>query len=191
LGTARTQVHENYIIAQNEKGLVIIDQHAAHERLVYEEFKHKFMDQKIESQGLLTPDIITLNDEESEILLSYQDNLQALGLTIESFGIGAIIVRSIPLILVGRIDTSILLKDIVADLKQNSISTKLEDKILRVLSTMACHGSVRSGRRLSLDEMNSLLRQIEKNPMAAQCNHGRPTYIMVSLKEIESLFERR
>lgn len=191
LGSARAQLHENYIIAQTANGMVIVDQHAAHERLVYEEFKATLAAGAIQSQGLLTPDIINLNDTDCALILEYKDILQSSGLIIESFGHGAIAVRGIPLLLAGRIDVSELIKDIVADLKVQSVSNSLEDRIFRVLSTMACHGSVRSGRRLTLDEMNYLLREMEKNPLAAQCNHGRPTYVTVSLKEIEKLFERR
>ena len=132
-----------------------------------------------------------MNDEDSALLLEYKSILDQLGLTIESFGVGAIIVRSIPLLLAGRIDTRRLLTEIIDDLKIDSVSMRVEESMNRILSTMACHGSVRSGRRLTLDEMNSLLRQMEAEPMSGQCNHGRPTYVTLSLKEIEKLFERR
>jgi DNA mismatch repair protein MutL len=191
LGSARTQIHENYIIAQNKNGIVIIDQHAAHERIVYENFKKTYATGKIESQGLLTPDIINLPDEDISLLLEYKNILDQSGFSVESFGIGAVIVRSIPLLLAGRSDVQTLVRDIVTDLKTDHISTRVEDSINRILSTMACHGSVRSGRRLNLDEMNALLRQMEENPMTGQCNHGRPTFVSLSLKEIEKLFERR
>jgi DNA mismatch repair protein MutL len=191
LGSARTQIHENYIVAQTEHGMVIIDQHAAHERLVYENFKRNFLLQKIESQGLLTPDIIELNDEDVALLMEYKNILDQSGFMMEPFGIGAIIVRSIPLLLAGRIDTKRLVVEILDDMKQNIASTRIEDSMNRILSTMACHGSVRSGRRLTLDEMNALLRQMEAEPLSGQCNHGRPTYVTLSLKEIEKLFERR
>jgi DNA mismatch repair protein MutL len=191
LGSARAQVHENYIIAQTEHGIIIVDQHAAHERLVYENFKRNFLSKKIESQGLLTPDVIEFNNEDIALLMEYKPIFDQSGLVIEPFGIGAMIVRSVPLLLAGRVDTKHLMTEILDDIKQNLSSTKLEDAMNRILSTMACHGSVRSGRRLKLDEMNFLLRQMEAEPLSGQCNHGRPTYVALSLKEIEKLFERR
>lgn len=191
LGSARTQIHENYIIAQTKDGMVIVDQHAAHERLVYEDFKKKILNGSIDSQGLLTPEIVDVSESDALLLMEYRSILAQSGMDIENFGVGAIAVRSVPLLLVGRVDIKSLIQDIVRDLRSGSVSTRLEDSLLRVLSTMACHGSVRSGRRLTLDEMNALLRQIEQNPMAAQCNHGRPTFVSVTLKDIESLFERR
>ena len=191
LGSARTQIHENYIVAQTEQGMVIVDQHAAHERLVYENFKRNFLAQEIESQGLLTPDIIDLNDDDVALLMEYKSVLDQSGFVMEPFGVGAIIVRAIPLLLAGRIDTKRLITEILDDMKQDIASTRIEDSMNRILSTMACHGSVRSGRRLTLDEMNSLLRQMEAEPLSGQCNHGRPTYVTLSLKEIEKLFERR
>lgn len=191
LGSARTQIHENYIVAQTNSGIVIVDQHAAHERLVYESFKRNYQSQKIESQGLLTPEIIDLSDEDIALLINYKSILDQSGLVIEQFGVGAILVRSIPMILTGRVDIKQLLTEILNDIQQDFPSTRIEDAIHRILSTMACHGSVRSGRKLNLDEMNSLLRQMEAEPLSGQCNHGRPTYVTLSLKEIEKLFERR
>lgn len=191
LGSARTQIHENYIIAQTKAGMVIVDQHAAHERLVYEDFKKSLAAGAVQSQGLLAPEILTLPEDECALLLQYKDILNASGLALESFGFGAVAVRAIPLLLVGRIDIHALVKDILSELKAQAVSTIVEDRLMKVLSTMACHGSVRSGRRLTMDEMNYLLRQMEKNPLSAQCNHGRPTYVTVTLKEIEKLFERR
>lgn len=191
LGSARAQIHENYIVAQTENGIVLVDQHAAHERLVYEDFKAQLQESGIEKQGLLTPEIITLSDSDIAYLLEEKENLNRLGLEIESFGIGAIAVRSVPLMLSGRVDIPSLLRDILSELKEKESSGLLEEKINALLSTMACHGSIRSGRRLNTTEMNALLRRMEETPLSAQCNHGRPTFITLSLKDIEKLFSRR
>ncbi|MBP7721409.1 MAG: DNA mismatch repair endonuclease MutL [Alphaproteobacteria bacterium] len=191
LGAARAQIHENYIIAQSENGLVIIDQHAAHERLVYERFKSQLADGGIQRQGLLTPEIAELGEAETNALLTSKDELFKAGLEIESFGKGAVAVQAIPAILSGRADTIRLLRDLADEIMENENADGVEQRINAILSTMACHGSVRSGRRMNADEMNALLRQMEKTPMSGQCNHGRPTYIELSLKDIEKLFGRR
>ncbi len=191
LGSARAQIHENYIVAQTEDGLVLVDQHAAHERLVYENFKAQMEEHGIEKQGLLTPEILSFNDSDIGFLLAEAPSLSRLGVDIEAFGSGAIAVRSIPAILSGRIDIKSLLSDILDELKDKESSGLLEEKINTLLSTMACHGSVRSGRRLNVIEMNALLRRMETTPLASQCNHGRPTFIHLSLKDIEKLFNRR
>lgn len=191
LGSARAQIHENYIVAQTEQGMVLIDQHAAHERLVYERFKAQVAEGGIEKQGLLTPDIIALEDTDCARLLEHAATLSRLGLEIESFGIGALAVRTIPALLSGRIDTTRLIQDLAGEISEKESATGLEEKINALLSTMACHGSVRSGRRLSVPEMNALLRQMEETPLSGQCNHGRPTYISLSLNDIEKLFGRR
>lgn len=191
LGSARAQIHENYIVAQTEDGLVLVDQHAAHERLVYENFKAQMEERGIEKQGLLTPEILPFSDSDIGFLLTEAENLSRLGVDIEAFGSGAIAVRSIPAILSGRIDIKSLLSDILDELKDKESSGLLEEKINALLSTMACHGSVRSGRRLNVIEMNALLRKMETTPLASQCNHGRPTFIHLSLKDIEKLFNRR
>jgi DNA mismatch repair protein MutL len=191
LGAARAQIHENYIIAQSEEGLVIVDQHAAHERLVYEKFKHQLAAGGIESQGLLVPEIIDMDDTLSARLLDKAEALANLGLEIEPFGTGSLAVRSVPAVLGGKADIRRLVQDLADDLADQDGFTLLEDKINHILSTMACHGSVRSGRRLNADEMNALLRQMESTPHSGHCNHGRPTYIKLSLKDIEKLFGRR
>lgn len=191
LGAARAQIHENYIIAQSENGLVIIDQHAAHERLVYERFKAQLADGGIQRQGLLTPEIAELDEAETNALLASKDELFKAGLEIESFGKGAVAVQAIPAILSDRADTIRLLRDLADEIMENENADGVEQRINAILSTMACHGSVRSGRRMNADEMNALLRQMEKTPMSGQCNHGRPTYIELSLKDIEKLFGRR
>ncbi len=191
LGAARAQLHENYIVAQTQDGLVVVDQHAAHERLTYERFKTQIAAQGIEKQGILTPEIITLEENEMARLLERQQDLAKLGLEIEAFGKDAIAVRSIPAILGDKVDIQGLIKDIVDDLTENDSTQNLEERINEILSTMACHGSVRSGRRLNGDEMNALLRQMEQTPNSGQCNHGRPTWIEIKLNDIEKLFGRR
>jgi DNA mismatch repair protein MutL len=190
LGAARAQIHENYIIAQNESGLVIIDQHAAHERLVYERFKAQIETHGIEKQGLLTPEIINLDDLAIETLLEHADMLARLGLEIEAFGPGALAIHTIPSLLGSKANVRNLISDLVDEFAEHQTLQGLEEKINQVLSTMACHGSVRSGRRMNADEMNALLRQMEDTPRSGQCNHGRPTYIQLSLNDIERLFGR-
>ncbi len=191
LGAAQAHIHENYIIAQSENGMVIIDQHAAHERLVYERFKTQLEESGIEKQGLLTPDIIELEDTHAQLLLEHADSLSKLGLEIEAFGAGAIAVQSMPTLLGSKVNTKRLVYDLVDELLEHGSSDILENKLNDILSRMACHGSVRSGRKLNTYEMNSLLRQMEETPLSGQCNHGRPTYVELSLKDIEKLFGRR
>jgi DNA mismatch repair protein MutL len=190
LGAARAQIHENYIIAQSENGLVIVDQHAAHERLVYERFKEQIAKGGIERQGLLTPEIVEMDEAESSALLSRREELAKWGLEIDAFGNGAIAVQAIPALLSSRLDAERLLRDIADEINDSDNADGVEQRMNAVLSTMACHGSVRSGRRMNADEMNALLRQMEKTPLSGQCNHGRPTYIELSLKDIEKLFGR-
>ncbi len=191
LGAARAQIHENYIISQTNDGMVMIDQHAAHERLVYERFKRQFSENNIAVQGLLTPEIIELDPLKTENLLSYQDDLKAYGLDIDAFGTQAISVSAIPALLGGNIDIKRLIHDIIDEIEDKGSTKLLEDKIFEILSRRACHGSIRSGRRMSADEMNHLLRDMEATPLSGQCNHGRPTYIKLSLNDIEKLFKRR
>lgn len=191
LGSARAQVHENYIIAQNENGLVIVDQHAAHERLVYERFKAQMSERGIEKQGLLAPEIVDLGEAEADRLLKYAEELSKLGLEIEPFGAGAVAIQAVPAILGPRADIARLVRNLSDEITEFDQASGLEERIHGILSTMACHGSIRSGRRMNADEMNALLRQMEDNPMSGQCNHGRPTYIELSLHDIEKLFGRR
>ena len=191
LGAPRAQLHENYIVAQTEDGIVLIDQHAAHERLVYERFKAQMKDGGIATQGLLIPEIIDLSDTRAAAILEKADLFRKLGLEIEAFGQGSIAVRSTPSILNRKLDLQRLVEDIADELSDNDSSILLEEKLNAVLSTMACHGSVRSGRRLSIEEMNALLRQMEETENSGHCNHGRPTYVTLSLKDIEKLFHRR
>lgn len=190
LGAARAQIHENYIVAQSAEGMVLIDQHAAHERLVYERFKAQVAEGGIERQGLLSPEIVELGEDRCGLVLEHSAQLAELGLEIESFGVGAVAVQSVPVLLGGRVDVGALVKDLADEIEAEGRADNLEERINHRLSTMACHGSVRSGRRLSVEEMNALLRQMEETPLSGQCNHGRPTYITLSLKDIEKLFGR-
>lgn len=191
LGAARAQLHENYIVAQTENGLVIVDQHAAHERLVYERFKAQMAERGVEKQGLLTPEIIDLDEAESARILDHAQELARLGLEVEPFGAGALAVQSVPALLGAKANIPGLLRDLADELAEHGNAQSLEERLNHILSTMACHGSVRSGRRLNAQEMNALLRQMEQTPLSGQCNHGRPTYIELSLSDIEKLFGRR
>ena len=188
LGAARAQLHENYIVAQTEKGLVIVDQHAAHERIVYEALKAG-MENGLASQLLLIPEIVDLPEEDVTRLASFSGDFHKLGLEIEAFGPGAIAVRATPAML-GETDTQKLLHDLADEISEWGSADGLKERLEYVAATMACHGSVRSGRVLKAEEMNALLRQMEATPNSGQCNHGRPTYIELDLKDIERLFGR-
>jgi DNA mismatch repair protein MutL len=190
LGAARAQVHETYIVAQTRDGVVIVDQHAAHERLVYERMKTEMADGGVTRQALLLPEVVELDPAEAERVVARADELAALGLMIEPFGPGAVLVREVPALL-GETDAAGLIRDIADDLAENGQALALKERLEDVCSTMACHGSVRAGRRLSAPEMNALLRQMEATPHSGQCNHGRPTYVELKLADIERLFGRR
>ena len=190
LGAARAQLHENYIVAQTGDGLVIVDQHAAHERLVYESLKKSLYQREVASQVLLIPEIVDLPEEDCDRLMIHAEALGALGLAIERFGPGAVAVRETPAIL-GEIDAAGLVRQLADEVAEWNDAGGLKARIDYVAATMACHGSVRSGRRLSAEEMNGLLRQMETTPGSGQCNHGRPTYIELKLSDIEKLFGRR
>ncbi|MEY8828164.1 DNA mismatch repair endonuclease MutL [Sedimentitalea sp. XS_ASV28] len=189
LGAARGQVHENYIIAQTETGMVIVDQHAAHERLVYEKLKRQMAENGVAAQALLIPEIVELTDAECAQLLDLSDDLARLGLTIEPFGGGAVAVRETPAIL-GSVDAVAMIRDIVDELTDLGNSQTVQARIEAILSRVACHGSIRSGRRMRAEEMNALLREMEATPHSGQCNHGRPTYVELKLADIERLFGR-
>ncbi|MBT3790756.1 MAG: DNA mismatch repair endonuclease MutL [Alphaproteobacteria bacterium] len=190
LGAARGQVHSTYIVSQTADGIVIVDQHAAHERLVYERMKQALLADGVATQRLLLPDVVEMPEDEVNLLLARAEELGKLGLAIEAFGPGALVVRETPALL-GEVDAKGLLRDLVDDLKELDQAAILEDQLAEVCSTMACHGSVRAGRRLTGPEMNSLLRQMEATPNSGQCNHGRPTYVELKLSDIERLFGRR
>ncbi len=191
LGAARAQLHENYIIAQTKDGLVIVDQHAAHERLVYEKLKNQMDAGDVASQGLLVPEIMDLEDVKINILIEHQETLSKFGLSIEPFGQDTIAVQSLPAALGAKVNIPKLIHDIIDEITEHETTEKLKKSLYEVLSSAACHGSIRSGRRLNADEMNALLRQMEDTESFAHCNHGRPTYITLNLIDIEKLFGRR
>ena len=190
LGAARAQVHDTYIVAQTRDGLVIVDQHAAHERLVYERMKAAIDQKGIARQILLIPEIVELDGADVERLIARADELKRFGLAIEPFGPGAIAVRETPSML-GEIDAAALARDLAEHLAEWDEALPLERRLMHVAATMACYGSVRAGRRLKPEEMNALLREMEATPNSGQCNHGRPTYVELKLTDIERLFGRR
>jgi DNA mismatch repair protein MutL len=183
-------VHETYVVAQTADGIVIVDQHAAHERLVYEKMKAELEAGGAVRQTLLMPEVVELDPAEAERVVRFADDLATLGLVIEPFGPGAVLVRETPALL-GETDAAGLVRDIADDLAENGAPLALAERLQAVCSTMACHGSVRAGRRLTAAEMNALLRQMEATPHSGQCNHGRPTYVELKLADIERLFGRR
>lgn len=189
LGAARAQVHENYIIAQTENGIVIVDQHAAHERLVYEKLKKQMAENGVTAQALLIPDIVELADDEARALLEIAEDLARFGLVIEAFGGGAVAVRETPAIL-GEVNSKAMIRDILDELEDLGDSITVQARIEAILSRVACHGSIRSGRVMRAEEMNALLREMEATPHSGQCNHGRPTYVELRLSDIERLFGR-
>lgn len=190
LGAACAHIHGNYIISQTQDGFIIVDQHAAHERLVYERLKQALSSSSIPSQNLLVPELISLSEPAVHILLDYAEDLNKMGLIIDQFGPDTIIVRGIPSLL-KNIDITQLIQDIAEDLLSQEGSIRLNKKIDEIAATIACHGSVRSGRILKMEEMNSLLRQMEATPASSTCNHGRPTYIELKINDIEKLFGRK
>ena len=190
LGAARAQIHENYIVAQTRDGLVIVDQHAAHERIVYERLKAALDASGVARQILLIPEIIELDESDAARLVSRAGELSRFGLVVESFGPGAVAVRETPALL-GEVNVRGLVCDLAEHMAEWDDSLPLERRLLHVAATMACHGSVRSGRRLKPDEMNALLREMEAVPNSGQCNHGRPTYVELKLSDVERLFGRR
>ncbi|MCO6386164.1 DNA mismatch repair endonuclease MutL [Aliihoeflea sp. 40Bstr573] len=190
LGAARAQVHENYIIAQTDRSLIIVDQHAAHERLVYEALKNALHSKPLAAQMLLLPEIVDLSEEDATRLAAQAETLARFGLSIERFGPGAVAVRETPAML-GEMDVQRLIRDLADEIAEHDTVETLTARLHHIAATMACHGSVRSGRRLKPDEMNALLRQMEATPGSATCNHGRPTYVELKLADIERLFGRR
>jgi DNA mismatch repair protein MutL len=190
LGAARAQLHQNYIVAQTATGIVIVDQHAAHERLVYERLKRQMTETGITAQALLIPEIVDLSPIDAARLFDAAPALEQIGLTIEPFGGNAIAIRETPAVL-GPVNGEALLRDILDELADGGDSQLVQTRIDAILSRMACHGSVRSGRQMRPEEMNALLREMEATPLSGQCNHGRPTYVELSLHDIERLFGRR
>ncbi len=190
LGAARAQVHETYIVSQSEDGIIIVDQHAAHERLVYERMKKALEVGGVLSQGLLIPEVVEVSDVIATRLIERAEEFAELGLIIEKFGNGAVVVREVPALL-GQTDVRALINDLADDLVEMDSNLSLRERLEEVCSTMACHGSVRAGRQLNNVEMNALLREMEVTPHSGQCNHGRPTYVKLKLADIEKLFGRR
>ena len=190
LGAARAQVHETYIVAQTRDGIVIVDQHAAHERIVYERMKAALERTGVARQILLIPEIVELDEADVERVLARADELARYGLAIEPFGPGAVAVRETPSLL-GEIDARALVRDLAEHIAEWDEALPLERRLMHVAATMACYGSVRAGRRLKPEEMNALLREMEATPNSGQCNHGRPTYVELKLSDIETLFGRR
>ena len=190
LGAARAQVHDAYVIAQTGDGIVIVDQHAAHERIVYERLKRQRAESGIERQILLSPIVVDLDPDAAALLVEHAGSLEELGLAIEGFGPGAILLREIPTLL-AEADKNLLMRDLADDLAAEDGALSLERRLDHRLATIACHHSVRSGRKLKPEEMNALLREMERTPGAGQCNHGRPTYVELKLADIERLFGRR
>jgi DNA mismatch repair protein MutL len=188
LGQARAQIHNTYIVSEAADALIIVDQHAAHERLVYERMKEQLAKTGVQRQILLIPDVVELPDLARDALLAHAETLEKLGLAIEAFGGKAVLIREVPALL-GKADYAQIVRDIAADLQEMDQSMTLSEQINELLGTLACHNSVRAGRRLSPDEMNALLRDI--TPHSGQCNHGRPTYVTLQKADIERLFGRR
>jgi len=190
LGAARAQVHDTFIIAETENSIVIVDQHAAHERLVYERLKSSYANGGIARQILLIPEVVELDAEGADRLGAASSDLERLGLVLEPFGQAAVVVRETPSLL-GQGDLKNLLRDLADELAEGEGSLVVAERLDHVLATMACYGSVRAGRRLNAQEMNALLRDMERTPFTGQCNHGRPTYVELKLADIEKLFQRR
>ncbi|MDH3473295.1 MAG: DNA mismatch repair endonuclease MutL [Rhodospirillales bacterium] len=190
LGAARAQLHATYIVAQTGDGIVIVDQHAAHERLVYERMKRELAARGVAAQLLLIPEVVELDEPAAERLTARAGELSEIGLTLEPFGPGAVVVREVPALL-GEVDVQGLVRDLADELAELGETLALKERLEEVCGTLACHGSVRAGRRLNAEEMNALLRQMEVTPHSGQCNHGRPTYVELKLADIERLFGRR
>jgi DNA mismatch repair protein MutL len=190
LGAAVAQVHETYVVAQTEDGIVIVDQHAAHERLVYERMKAAIASTGVARQILLLPEVVELDEGGIARLIARAEQLTELGLVIEAFGQGAVVVRETPALL-GEMNVQGLVRDLADELAELGNALSLKEKLEEVCGTLACHGSVRAGRRLNASEMNALLREMEATPHSGQCNHGRPTYVELKLEDIEKLFGRR
>ena len=189
LGAARAQLHKTYVIAETGDGIVLVDQHAAHERLVMERMKEGLAEGPLASQTLLLPEVVDIPIDQYESILGEVDMLNRLGLQLEGFGQGSLLVRGVPALL-GEVSPSAIVRDIGEELSHLGGSTGLQDRLNAVIASISCHGSVRAGRQLGSDEMNALLRQMEETPAAGQCNHGRPTFITLSLSDLEKLFHR-
>jgi len=190
LGTPRAQLHGTYILAETPTGIVLVDQHAAHERLVYERMKEMLAARGVARQALLLPEVVELDETGAARLAARAEELAEFGLLIEPFGPGAVVVREVPALLTG-LDVAALVRDLADELAEWGDTLALKERIETVCGTLSCHTSVRAGRHLSPAEMEALLRQMEATPNSGQCNHGRPTYVALDLADIERLFGRR
>jgi DNA mismatch repair protein MutL len=190
LGVARAQLHETYIVSQTDEGVVIVDQHAAHERLLHEKLKNQLEAEGVKRQALLLPEVVDVGEDGARRLAQRAAELADMGLVLEPFGLGAVVVRETPALL-GEADVQGLVRDLADELAEMGDHLSLREKVEEVCGTLACHTSVRAGRRLTVEEMNALLRQMEATPHSGQCNHGRPTYVELKLADIERLFGRR
>jgi DNA mismatch repair protein MutL len=190
LGAARAQLHDTYIVAETASGIVLVDQHAAHERLVYERMKQAMAQNGVARQILLLPEIVELDPAEAARVSARADELGQFGLVLEAFGPGAVIVREVPALIPG-LDVKSLIRDLADEIAEWGDAMALQERVEHVCGTLACHSSVRAGRRLNPAEMDALLRQMEATPNSGQCNHGRPTYVSLALSDIERLFGRR
>jgi DNA mismatch repair protein MutL len=190
LGAARCQLHKTYIVAETVDGLVIVDQHAAHERLVYERMKAGLSREGMARQKLLIPEVVELDESLAECLLARQQELLEFGLMIEAFGINTVVVRETPALL-GEVNVPAMVQELADNIREYGQALALKEQVEELCGTLACHGSVRAGRALNVAEMNALLRQMEQTPFSGQCNHGRPTYIELKRRDIEKLFGRR
>ena len=190
LGVARGQVHNTYIVAQTGDGIVIVDQHAAHERLMLDRMQRAIAAKGIERQALLIPEVVDLDGPSVDRLTSRAGELAELGLILEQFGTDAVLVREVPALLKGG-DIKGLVQDLADEIAEYGSGLSLKERLDEICSTMACHSAVRAGRSLTLEEMNALLREMEQTPLSGQCNHGRPTYVELKLADVEKLFGRR
>ena len=189
LGFAISQLHQRYILSQTKTGLVLVDQHAAHERIVYERLKESLKNPPLQSQRLLLPEVVSLSVQNIQRLLDHQETLRNLGVDLESFGVDCVIAHSLPTLLSSH-DISTLIRDLADALRESETLTGMEEKLEKICARLSCYGSIRAGSVLSVSEMNALLRQMESTPYSGQCNHGRPTYIQLKLSDLDRLFER-
>jgi len=189
LGAALVQVHETYIVSETKNGIILIDQHAAHERLTLEKMKNGFLNDDVKTQILLIPEIIQLKEEEILYILKNKNNLKRLGLVIDKLDDESLVIREHPALL-NNIDYNKLISDLVAEIIEYGDEFVLSERLDSVCGNLACHSSIRAGRRLTIEEMNFLLRDMENTPNSSQCNHGRPTFIKLAIKDIENLFGR-
>ena len=190
MGVAKAQLHKTYIVSETKEGFILVDQHAAHERIVHEEMKRALAKNGVERQALLVPEIVELSESEAELLAETAEGFAELGFLLERYGKSAVMLREVPLLCVGS-DMRALIRDLAEEIAEAGASSVLKDKLDEISGTIACHSSIRAGRSLTAEEMNAILRKMETTPHAGQCNHGRPTYVALKRGDMEKLFERR